>query len=104
MPAELDQEVASANGNKEDEEDDFGYDSEIYVPFDEKVEFADMVKRVTKEGLTQIVVYLKEKQAEALSDCGNDRLQIRIDLIEREAFNHCREILAINMKEAANKR
>jgi hypothetical protein len=31
-------------------------------------------------------------------------LQIRIDLIEREAFNHCREILAINVKEAANKR
>lgn len=45
----------------EDDDDDFGYDPQRYVPFDEKVEFADGIKRVTKEGLTQIVNYLKEK-------------------------------------------
>lgn len=90
--------------SKESEDDDFGYDPERYVPFDEKMEFAEQIKRVTKEGLTQIVNYLKVKQPEALEDFGNDRLQIRIDMIEREAFNQCRELLTLNIKEAPNKR
>lgn len=68
LPPELEEAANKSVSANEEEEDDFGYDPERYVPFDEKVEFADMVKRVTKEGLTQIVVYLKEKQAEAVDD------------------------------------
>jgi len=74
------------------------------VPFDEKIEFSETLKRATKEGLTQIINYLKEKQPDALEDFGNDRLQLRIDLIEREAFIHCRELLNLNVKEAPGKR
>lgn len=60
---------------------------------------------MTKEGLTQIINYLKEKQPDALEDLGNDKLQLRIDMIEREAFNHCKELLALNSKESIpNKR
>ena len=44
-----------------DDDDDFGFDPERYVPFDDKVEFADLMKRATKEGLTNIVNYLLEK-------------------------------------------
>jgi hypothetical protein len=80
------------------------YQTEKYVPFTEKAEFADLMKRVTKEGLTQIVNYLLEKQPEAIDDCGNDRLQIKVDMIEREAFDHCKEMLNINLKEMPNKR
>ena len=40
---------------EEDDDDDFGFDPERYVPFDEKVGFADLIKRCTKDGLTQIV-------------------------------------------------
>ena len=68
LPLEIEEAANKSVSANEEEEDDFGYDPERYVPFDEKVEFADMVKRVTKEGLTQIVVYLKEKQAEAVDD------------------------------------
>ena len=68
LPPEIEEAANKSVSANEEEEDDFGYDPERYVPFDEKVEFADMVKRVTKEGLTQIVVYLKEKQAEAVDD------------------------------------
>lgn len=92
------------NSAQDDEDDDFGYDPERYVPFSEKADFADLIKRVTKEGLTQIVNYLLEKQPEAVDDCGNDRLQIKIDMIEREAFDHCKEMLNINLKEMPNKR
>ena len=57
------QTAAKSHSKEEDDldDDDFGFDPEKYVPFDEKVEFADMIKRVTKEGLTQIVNHLKER-------------------------------------------
>lgn len=83
----------------DEDDDDFGFDPEKYVPFAEKEEFADLMKRTTKEGLTQVVNYLLEKQPEAIDDFGNDRLQIKIDCIERECFEHCREILEQNIKE-----
>jgi hypothetical protein len=38
------------------------------VPFDEKVEFADLMKRATKEGLTQVVEYLLANQPDAIDD------------------------------------
>lgn len=44
------------------------------MPFDEKVGFADLVKRCTKDGLTEIVKYLQDNQPEAVEDFGNDRL------------------------------
>ena len=89
---------------KPDDDDDFGYDPERYVPFDDKVEFADLLKRCTKEGLTAIVTYLQEKQPEALEDYGNDRLQIKVDMIERQAFDYCKDTLNHNLREAPNKR
>jgi hypothetical protein len=96
--------VGANNTAQDDEDDDFGFDPERYVPFSEKADFAELIKRVTKEGLTQIVNYLLEKQPEAIDDFGNDRLQIKIDMIEREAFDHCKEMLNINLKEMPNKR
>lgn len=47
--------VTSAGGKTEgedDEDDDFGYDPHRYVPFEDKAEFADGIKKITKEGLT----------------------------------------------------
>ena len=105
LKLEAEEAAEPEDGEEDEEDDDFGYDPERYVPFDEKAKFAELIKRVTKEGLTQIVNYLQEKQPEAVDDFGNDRLQLRIDFIEREAFNYCREILQVNQKESsANKR
>jgi hypothetical protein len=61
------------------------------------------MKRLTKEGLTQIVNYLKEKQPEALEDFGNDRLQIKVDMIEREAMDWCKEVVELNSKETVKR-
>lgn len=83
----------SKNGFADDDDEDFGYDPERYVPFDEKVEFADLMKRATKDGLTTIVNYLLEKQPEAVEDYGNDRLQIKVDMIEKQPFQYCKDIL-----------
>ena len=79
-------ENGSRNGAVDDDDEDFGYDPERYVPFEEKVEFADLMKRATKDGLTNIVNYLLEKQPEAVEDYGNDRLQIKVDMIEKKPF------------------
>ena len=62
------------------------------------------MKRCSKEGLTEIVQYLQEKQPEAIDDLGNDRLQIKIDVIEKMQFEHCKDILNHNLKEAPQKR
>lgn len=93
-----------SDDEKEDDDDDFGFDPERYVPFNEKVEFADLMKKCTKEGLTKIVKYLQEHQPEAIQDFENDRIQIKIDVIEREIFNECRDVLTHSQKEAPNKR
>ena len=37
-------------------------------------------------------------QPQALDDYGNSRLQLKIDMIERDAFEKCREILNQNLK------
>ena len=53
------------NGSKshkdgDDEDDDFGFDPEKYVPFDDKVEFSELMRKATKEALTQVMNYLLE--------------------------------------------
>lgn len=79
--------------DEDDDDDDFECDIERYVKFDDKIDFAEKLKTVSKEGLTQIVKIVQELQPQALDDYGNNRLQLKIDMIERDAFLKCREIL-----------
>lgn len=96
--------VSGAAAGADEEDEDFGFDPERYVPFDEKVELAELMKRATKEGLTQVMNYLLEKQPEAVEDYGNDRLQVKIDVIEKEVFGYCKDLLANNVKEQPQKK
>ena len=82
----------SKNKNDDDDED-FGFDPDRYVPFEEKAEFADLMKKASKEGLTQVVEYLLHNHPEAIEDQGNNRLQIKVDQIEKAAFLICRDVL-----------
>lgn len=52
--------VKHEDEEEDDEDEDFGFDADRYVPFEEKVGFADLVKRCTKDGLTEIVKYLQD--------------------------------------------
>ena len=85
--------------NADDDDEDFGFDPDRYVPFKEKVELSALITKATKEGLTQVVEYLLQNQPEAVDDLGNDRLQIKVDQIEKEAFYHCRDVLSQNQQE-----
>ncbi len=45
-----------ASGDEDDE--DFGFDPERFVPFKEKLELSTLITKATKEGITQAVEYL----------------------------------------------
>ena len=91
----------SAHQDIEDDDDDenFGFDPERYVPFEEKISFSEQIKKTSREGLTEVVKILQEKCPTAIEDYGNDRLQIKVDLIERPSFDICLEIINENIKE-----
>ena len=63
-----------SDNDGEDADEDFGFDPERYVPFNEKCDFSEAMRKVSKDGLTKIVEYLKEKQPESVEDLGNERL------------------------------
>ena len=50
---------SEVEGDEADE--DFGFDPDRYVPFTEKCDFSESLRKISKEGLTLIVEYLKEK-------------------------------------------
>lgn len=81
------------DGAADEEDDDFGFDPERYVPFEDKIQFADLMKKASKEALTQVMNYLIENQPEVVEDLGHERFQVKIDFIERQPFHHCKEIL-----------
>ena len=81
-----------------DDDDDFGFDPAKYVPFDDKVEFAELMRKATKEALTQVMNYLQEHQPEVVDDLGHEKFQVKIDFIERQAFEHCKEVLSLNVQ------
>lgn len=76
----------------DDDDDDFEQELEKYVPFTEKVKFAESIKICSKECLTEITKHLIEEQPSCIDDYGNSRVQLKVDLIEREAFLKCHEI------------
>lgn len=78
---------------EDDDDDDFECDIEKYVPFVEKLAFAEKLKNSHRDALTAIVKLVTEIQPQAIDDYGNSRVQLKIDMIEKEAFNKCQSLL-----------
>ena len=62
------------------------------MPYDEKMRLADRLKTCaqvySKECLTDIMRRIGEAQScQALEDYGNGRVQLKIDLIERDVYH-----------------
>ena len=66
-------EEESADDDDEDE-DDFECDIEKYVPFEDKLEFAERLKTSSREIITQIIKLLTEIQPQGIDDYGNSRV------------------------------
>ena len=79
--------------DEDDDDDDFECDIEKYVPFEEKLVFAEKLKSAPRDILTAIVKLVIELQPQAIDDFGNSRVQLKIDMIEKEAFLKCQALI-----------
>ena len=86
-------EVNEDTAEEEDDDDDFECDIEKYVPFEEKLVFAEKLKNSPRDILTAIIKLVIEIQPQAIDDFGNSRVQLKIDMIEKEAFTKCQELM-----------
>ena len=73
-----------------DDSDEFGvFDPNKHVSFDEKVKFADQLKKASRDQLTELIRVLNTEQKDSVEDLGSDKLQLRIDCIELDAYLKC---------------
>ena len=75
------------------------------VTADMKFEFIDKVKRLTNEGLTQMVQHIQTLIPTSISDMENDKIQIKVDDFDRETFGKIQEYVEeLIINEQPNKR
>ncbi len=58
-----------------------------------KYEFIDKVKKLTNEGLTQMVHHIQSLLPQSISDLETDKIQIKVDDFDRETFNKVNEYI-----------
>ena len=63
------------------------------MPFEEKLVFAEKLKSAPRDILTAIIKLVVELQPQAIDDFGNSRVQLKIDMIEKEAFLKCQALM-----------
>ena len=59
---EPDPDTPDEDDDEDDDDDDFECDIERYVKFDDKIDFAEKLKTISKDGLTEIVKIVQELQ------------------------------------------
>ncbi len=70
-----------------------------------KFDFSDKVKRLTNEGLTQMVQHIQTLIPTSISDMENDKIQIKVDDFDRETFGKIQEYVEeLIINEQPNKR
>lgn len=50
------------------------------------MEFVDKVKKLTNEGLTQMVQHIQTLLPQSISDLENEKIQIKVDDFDKETF------------------
>ena len=73
-------ESKSASGSEEEEQND-------EVPFEQKVQFTEKVRRLTNEGLTKLVKQVKSLCPDALEDVDDEKLHIQVDKLDPKSFS-----------------
>jgi hypothetical protein len=57
------------------------------VMYEEKLELTELTSRLSHETLAQIVMIVQAECPKALEELDNERLQIRLDGLDRRTFN-----------------
>ena len=63
------------------------------IPFEDKVVFAENVRKLQNDGLTKLVRFIKDNWPGALEDVDAEKLQIKIDCIDKENFEKAKELV-----------
>ena len=82
------------SGSDEEEEAD-------EVPFEQKVQFTEKVRRLTNEGLTRLVKQVKNLCPDALEDVDDEKLHIQVDKIDKKSFSTLEQLVEENLKKTA---
>jgi len=70
-----------------------------------KYEFIDKVKKLSNEGLTQMVQQVHQLLPRSISDMEHDKIQIKIDDFDKEAFSKLTQFVEeLIINEAPSKR
>jgi hypothetical protein len=67
-------------------DDEESEDQEAEVSFDERIKFTDYVRKLTIEQMTELVKMMQEECPSVIDDMGSDKLQIKVDHIDRANF------------------
>ena len=77
-----------------DSSDEFGvFDPAKHVSFDEKVKFSQQLMKCDREKLTRVVEVLQKEQLDSIEELGHEKLQLRLDCIELDAYLKCQQIM-----------
>ena len=93
LAREFNKEPPKTQGEEEadgDSSDEFGvFDPSRHVSFDEKIRFSEQLKKCKRGKLTRIVEVLQKEQQDSVEDLGEEKLQLRLDQIELDAYLKC---------------
>ncbi|CDW80938.1 bromodomain containing protein [Stylonychia lemnae] len=76
-----------SGGNQDDKSDGEDEEESNIVTVEMKIDFVERVKQLSNEGLTQMVQQIQQIIPSAVSDIENEKLQIKVDEFDKEAFN-----------------
>jgi len=81
---------------KDYEEEDFlpPHQGENEISMEDKINLSDSIRRLTNEGLSAVVEFLKLKCPKALAEVDKDKLRICIDNIDKNIYFQIQEILS----------
>ncbi len=67
------------------------------MPFEKKVQFTEKVRRLTNNGLTNLVKKVKELCPDALEDVDNEKLHIKVDSLSKDNFSKLESLVDENL-------
>lgn len=98
MADEKSDESGSEKSGSDNEEEDAEE-----VPFEQKVQFTEKVRRLTNEGLTKLVKQVKSVCPDALEDVDDEKLHIQVDKLDKKAFAQLEALVEENLVKKSQK-
>jgi Bromodomain extra-terminal - transcription regulation len=63
------------------------------VTVEMKMEFVDKVKKLSNEGLTQMVTHIQTLLPQSISDLEHEKIQIKVDDFDKDTFGKLSEFI-----------